>query len=289
MPSPKFSHWIVSATLLVVLAAPVPAQPAEPEKSEGSPVVRASEPSAPEGFDATEQVLDIALRTGEGERVLYVTPSVVRANLVMLPGGAGDLGLSPDGNLRHDENFVVRTRKLWVARGYAVLIPDAVNHANLRGRRSSSKYASIVEELVQLARMRSSSPVFLLGTSQGAIAAANGAAHAPAGALAGVILTESVSRLGGSRETVFDAGLSDIRVPALVVANSKDACDVAPPEDAEKIAAAMTNSPEVQVARVSGGVEEPAPDCGSLSPHGYYGIETEVVGIISDWIDEHLP
>jgi hypothetical protein len=50
----------------------------------------------------------------------------------------------------------------------------------------------------------------------------------------------------------------------------------------------MTNSPDVHVARVSGGVEASAPACGSLSPRGYYGIETQVVGIISDWIDAHL-
>jgi hypothetical protein len=32
-------------------------------------------------------------------------------------------------------------------------------------------------------------------------------------------------------ETVFDARRADIRVPALVAANSGDRCDVAPPED----------------------------------------------------------
>ena len=40
--------------------------------------------------------------------------------------------------------------------------------------------------------------------------------------------------------------------------NSEDRCDVAPPEDAAKIAAALSNSPHVQVLRVSGaGADHP--------------------------------
>jgi len=59
----------------------------------------------------------------------------------------------------------------------------------------------------------------VMGTSQGSIAAMNAAAHDSSGDIVGVILTESVSILGGSRETVFDAHPQDVHVPALVVAN----------------------------------------------------------------------
>lgn len=38
----------------------------------------------------------------------------------MLPGGTGEVGIEPDGTLRHGANFVVRTRAAWVARGFAV-------------------------------------------------------------------------------------------------------------------------------------------------------------------------
>ncbi len=132
----------------------------------------------------------------------------------MLPGGAGELGLRRDGDIRHDDNFVVRTRSLWVAQNYAVLIPDTIDRENLRGLRSSADYAAVVAALVQLARTKATVPVFLLGTSQGSIAAMNGAAHAPPDTIAGVILTESVSRLGHSGETIFDADPQDVGVPA---------------------------------------------------------------------------
>ncbi len=247
--------------------------------------LRAEDASKP---DTAPSVTDLMLASGEKQRVLYLAPPSPRATVVMLPGGAGNLGLALDGTIRHGNNFLVRTRQMWTAKGYAVLIPDWIDRESLRGERSSPEYAAVVRELIQYAQSRASVPVFLIGTSQGSIAAANGAAHALPGSIAGVVLTESVSRLGGSHETVFDAGLSDIRVPALVVANRDDACNVAPPQDAQKIAAAMTHAPEAHVAEVSGGTDRAKRDCDALTPHGYYGIEDKVIGIISDWIGGHM-
>jgi hypothetical protein len=237
------------------------------------------------GLLATQEVRDLPV-AGLTERILYLSPSAARAAIVMLPGGSGDIGIQKDGRLEHDDNFVVRTRALWLELGYAVVIPDAAGTENLRGERSSLTYATIVGAIVAFARTQSAKPIFLLGTSQGSIAAMNGAAHLREREIAGLVLTESVSRLGGSHETVFDAHPEDVTVPALVVANQDDACDVAPPDDAPSIAASMTHSPDVQVLFVSGGVLKSS-DCGSLSPHGYYGIENNVVSAIGSWCDAH--
>jgi pimeloyl-ACP methyl ester carboxylesterase len=235
-----------------------------------------------------ERVIDIPLPSGGDQRALLAMPPRPKAAIVMLPGGAGDLGLTRGGDILQGENFVVRTRALWVARGFAVLVPDTIDGANLRGLRSSPQYARVVESLISFAHDRTAVPVFLLGTSQGSIAAVNGAAHAPGGTLAGLILTESVSVMGGSHETVFDADPQGVRIPALVLANEDDQCEVAPPAMAPKIAAAISNSPDVKVVTVSGGLFRSSRDCGSLTPHGYYGIEDKVVTIISDWMQDHL-
>jgi hypothetical protein len=233
---------------------------------------------------ATERVLDLPLAGSDRQRVLYLSPPRPRGSIVMLPGGAGDVGISRHGRLRHGHNFVVRTRRHWVARGYAVLIPDALNHENLRGLRSSPRYAAVIAGLVQFAHTQAPVPVFLLGTSQGSIAAMNGAAHLGPAEISGVVLTESVSRMGGSHETVFDAQPQAVTVPALVVANRDDNCPVSSPSDAQKIVQAMTKSPEVRVLEVKGGTTR-SRDCGSLSPHGYYGIESTVVDAIVNWLN----
>lgn len=237
---------------------------------------------------AGERVLELPLGDGLDQRVLYDAPPHPRATLVMLPGGSGRIGVRRNGDLRHEDNFVVRTRADWVARGYAVLIPDAVDQKNLRGMRSSPVYGRLVDGLAAYARDQAPAPIFLVGTSQGTIAAMNGAAHARAGLIAGLVLTESVSVPGRrSTETVFNADPVGVRVPVLVVANRDDACDVAPPEMAPRIAAAMTHSPSVRVLTVRGGMQRSNTACSSLSPHGYYGIEKEVVGGIVGWLQTH--
>lgn len=237
---------------------------------------------------AGQRAVDLPLGDGLSQRVLYDAPPNPRATLVMLPGGSGDIGVRRDGDLRHADNFVVRTRTDWVARGYAVLIPDTVDQANLRGLRSSPVYGRLVDGLATYARDQAAAPVFLVGTSQGTIAAVNGAAHARPGLIAGLVLTESVSVPGRrSTETVFDADPQGVRVPVLVVANRDDACDVAPPEMAPRIAAAMAHAPSVRVLTVGGGMQRSDRACGSLSPHGYYGIEQEVVGGIAGWLQTH--
>lgn len=237
---------------------------------------------------AGERLFDLPLADGGHQRVLLEIPLKPKAVIIMLPGGSGDVGLTRDGDIRHDDNFVVRTRDLWTARGYAVVIPDTLDRANLRGLRSSPEYARLVDSLIAFAHEHVAAPVFLLGTSQGSIAAMNGAAHAGHGSLNGVILTESVSVIGGSHETVFDADPQAVRIPALVVANQDDRCDVAPPAMASKIAAAMSHNSDVKVATVSGGVTRSSKDCGSLTPHGYYGIENQVVSLIDNWMQNHL-
>ena len=249
---------------------------------------------APQFVDAqttapTERVLNLPLPGGDHQRALYVSPPRPRATLVMLPGGAGDVGIARDGDIARGNNFVIRSRALWNAAGFAVLIPDTVDGQNLRGLRSSPQYAAFVGDLVAAAHAQAPGAVFLLGTSQGSIAAMNGAAQLRDGQIAGVVLTESVSLLGASHETVFDAHPELVNVPALVVANSDDRCKVAPPENADKIAAAMRSAPRVKVLMISGGDLRSSTDCGSLSPHGYYGIEQNVVDAIAAWMNATIP
>src|SRR5579872_1821556 len=235
----------------------------------GGPPESRAQPALPGAAakEASERIVSVTLSDGKLQRALILTPPHPRAAIVMLPGGSGDVGMERSGDIRHNRNFVVRSRGLWAARGYAVLIPDTIDHANLRGERSGPKYAQLVNGLISYARSSLAPPVvlpvFLLGTSQGSIAAVNGAAHAANETLAGVVLTESVAVMGGSHETVFSAGPDQVHVPALIVANTDDQCEVAPPAMAPQIAAAMTNSPEVKVETISGGKTLSAKACGS--------------------------
>jgi hypothetical protein len=249
------------------------------------PVIAAPTP-APENGAELETSREVLLPDGKKQRVLYACPAAPRGAIVMLPGGAGDVGIDDEGGISHGKNFVVRTQALWLDQGYAVIIPDALDGQNMRGLRSSPAYAEVVAALVHFAHAQTQGPVFLLGTSQGSIAAMNGAAHLLAPALAGLVLTESVSRESKSGETVFDASPEQVTIPTLIVANRDSACRVAPAEDAPRIAAALTRAPEVNILYVQGGEPRSRP-CSSLSPHGYLGIEREVVTKIGAWLKAH--
>lgn len=229
-------------------------------------------------------VRDLPLEHGAFQRVLYeAPPERVSGVIVMFPGGAGDLGIRKNGDIEHADNFVVRSRDLWMAKGYGVVLVDATGDRSMRGKRSSAAYAAVTQQIIAFAQQQSAAPVWLLGTSQGSIAAMNAASHASRTQIAGVILTESVSVLGGSHETVFDAHPEAVRVPALVVANRDDRCKVAPPSMANAIAQALRNT-QVSVLFVQGGVTHSSDACASLSPHGYDGIETNVVDQITAWM-----
>jgi hypothetical protein len=232
----------------------------------------------------TTSVRDLPLNGGGHQRVLFYGPkNGMRGIIVMFPGGTGDVGIERDGAIKHNENFVVRTRQLWAQHGYGVVIVDAIGHQSMRGKRSTPEYADVAREILAFAHSISNVPVWVMGTSQGSIAAMNAASHTAHRELAGVMLTESVSVLGKSQETVFDAHPQDVRVPALIVANRNDRCWVAPPSKANAIADVMHNAPST-VLFVEGGTTQSSNECSSLSPHGYWGIDAEVVGDIQKWM-----
>jgi hypothetical protein len=231
-------------------------------------------------------VQDLPLQGGGFQRVLYTAARrETKGIIVMFPGDTGEIDIEKSGRVKNAKNFVVRSDDLWLDRGYGIVLVDALDHQSMRGQRSSAEYAEVTKEIIEFAHRQANVPVWVLGTSQGSIAAMNAAAHAGGTQLSGMILTESVSILGGSHETVFDAHPGDVRVPSLVVANTDDRCKVAPPSMAQSIAQSIRHAPTT-VLTVSGGTQRTQDDCGSLTPHGYYGIEEKVVDGIVGWMQE---
>lgn len=231
------------------------------------------------------QVETLDLANGCALRMAYSAPKHPTAILLMLPGGTGRVELTPKGHFRHANDFTIRTRSDWLSRGYAVVIVDTPNDVTLRGYRHTAAYADVLARVIQRIRQQSSRPVFLLGSSQGTIAAVNGGAHVPD--VAGIVLAESVSVKGHSGETIYSAGLESVHVPVLIVANHDDRCWVAPPEQADAIARAAQMSADITVVKVAGGQARTRRACGALSPHGYYGIESEVIDDIDHWLKQH--
>ena len=221
-----------------------------------------------------------------GERVVFAGAASPRAIVFVFAGGDGTVAVNGNGDVtRLGANFLLRTRPLWLAQGFAYM--TMTGSSSLLGTRHTPAYAALIARAIDFARTRANAPVWLIGTSMGTIAAANGAAHLP-GRVAGVVLSSSVAGSSRAGETVFDSDLGAISVPALVVANREDTCRIAAPGFAPQILAALTRAPKKELFYVDSSQIQSDP-CEALSPHGYLGIESDVVQRIAAWIATTTP
>jgi hypothetical protein len=216
-----------------------------------------------------------------GTQVLFSGSASPRAIVFVFAGGDGTVAFNTAGQVTHmGSNFLMRTQPLWLAQGFA--FATLASSSSLMGQRHTAAYAQTIGQAIDFVRTRANAPVWLVGTSMGSIAAANGAAHLP-GKVAGVVLTSSVAGQNKNGETVFDSDLGAIAVPALVVSNRGDTCPSAGPGFAPQILAALARSPRKEIIYVESHQLQSDP-CEAMSPHGYLGIEGDVVQRISDWI-----
>ena len=232
---------------------------------------------------ARAQVVVADLPTSLGtQRAAFLPAPTARATVILLAGAEGVVQIGPGGE-SGNRNFLIRTRNLWAPYAINAVILGSPDNRSLSGQRSQPAYAAALGVAVDFARSRSNVPVWLVGTSQGSIAAVNGGARL-GGKVAGVVLTSSVSQQNLSGETVFSAGANAVAVPALVVANSRDSCRSSPPSDAPALLAAMAGSPRKEMTLFDSSAMQSDP-CEPLSPHGYLGIEASVIQRIAGWIN----
>jgi pimeloyl-ACP methyl ester carboxylesterase len=244
-------------------------------------------------FAASAQTLvtDIPL-AGGGEKMLFASAANPRAIAFVFAGGDGTVTFNAAGQPVHMAgNFLLRTQALWQAQGFAYV--TLASSSSLMGRRHTPAYAELIGHAIDVARSRANIPVWLIGTSMRSIAAANGAAHLPGrvqgvaahlpGRVQGVVLTSSVAGQNRDGETVFDSDLGAIAVPALIVSNRGDTCPSAGAGFAPQILAGLARAPRKEIIYVESHQLQSDP-CEAMSPHGYLGIEADVVQRISDWI-----
>jgi pimeloyl-ACP methyl ester carboxylesterase len=188
-----------------------------------------------------------------------VTP--IKGTVLLVPGASTMLKLGPNGQT-DSTNFVIRTRSFLLANGFAIAYMD--NPSDLR------------EPIQRLAAI--GKPVVVLSTSRGTIVAAVNAARLGIDGPDLLILTSPVTTGGDSLAGV---DLHSITVPTLVVTNDNDTCRVSPPGGAVALTEHLSSATILHFSssQITGNVCEP------LSPHGYSGIEVDVMRQIVNWIE----
>ena len=242
--------------------------------------------------------IDVATRPGVTVRYLLFKPAAERprAGVILFIGGQGALPM-PDkvgSTWQSSGNFLPRSREHFLRRGVLVAVVNTPSDfsGGYGTFRNSAEHAEDISAVIADVRRRARrAPVWLIGTSRGTVSVVNVAARLQdARGPDGVVLTSAVTRPDltqnappGDKQTVYDAGVGAIRVPALVVYHRNDNCYLTPSIDAPALLAKLTAAPRKEGLIFDGGGRR-GDDCGALSAHGFLDIERLVVDAIVDWI-----
>jgi len=236
---------------------------------------------------AAEELITLPTRSGVTQSFYVTMPAgPPAASLILFTGGDGKLRGYGPANLRSG-NFLVRSRDLFVARGFAVAVIDAPSDESSgmgNDFRVSSGHRRDIGFVIAWLRQRVAAPVWLVGTSMGTLSAANGATLQPGGP-DGVVLTSSVTETSRRvHNTVYNTHPIDVTIPTLLVHNREDGCVVCPFSNIPDLLGRFKNAPRKQLITFQGGDPPITDACEALSRHGYLGLESQVVEAIAEWI-----
>jgi hypothetical protein len=259
-------------------------------------------PAAAPG-DRCGEVITIATRGRTTTRYALASGAAGQGEpmaLVLLVGGGGHLALDDKGCPRALKgNSLVRSLPYFHDAGFVTSLVDSptgyTGEDGLAGLRTAPEHADDLGRVIADVRARTKASVWLIGTSRGAISAANAASRLSGPAAPdGLVLTSALMSggRGGAKpwlaNTVFDLPLEAIRVPVLVVGHAADTCLRSPAALMSGITA-RTNGPREQVVTVTGGPGSiggpPSLDaCQGRSPHGFIEQEAEVAAGVARFV-----
>ena len=210
------------------------------------------------------------------------TPSWV---VLLFAGDDGALHLTANGPTTLRGNFLIRTASYWVQQGdAAVMIDTPSDYPNGidDGFRLGMDGFRDIDAVIKVLRQRfPSAKIALVGTSRGTVSVGNVLVRGPDLADA-FVLTSPVSIAQGGKAGVSGLDVDGTKARTLVVSNHHDACPSALFYGASHLAE-RNHFDFIAVESTSGGGDRRS-DCGAHSPHGFLGIEDEVLGDINSWL-----
>lgn len=248
------------------------------------PIVQAKEALRP-----TE---DLIVSSGSGPlKVVTYEAKDAQATVVMLPGGSWNIGaIDASTGALTGTNFFIRTIPMFVGYGLNVVTmyrPDSLPTLRDAVLRSGQQHGQDVLALADYAS-RLNKPVWLLGTSMGAISAVNAVTLKPDSKVSGLVISSAVAnRTSSVKAGALDFPLEKIGLPVYVSGHEKDECASTPPATTREIARRLTGSRKVELKLTQSGANPTGNPCGPTHWHGYINAEEEVVRQMSEFIREN--
>jgi predicted alpha/beta-fold hydrolase len=205
--------------------------------------------------------------------------------VVLFAGGDGAIGLRGSGAVRMSANFLVRTARYWPQQGDASALFDAPSDESTgmedTFRLSDAAQQDVAAAVAELRKRYPSSKIALIGTSRGTITVGNVLKRSPALADA-YVLTSPVTVAKDGQSGLSGMSWEGIHARVLVLSNEHDGCIVSPFDVAKRIADA--NRFDFIAVSSTNGAENRRAQCGAESPHGYLGIDQQVLDTIRGWL-----
>jgi predicted esterase len=232
------------------------------------------------------ELVSVAARDGITQNLYVETSTATPAWVIVLfAGDNGALHLGANGPTTLRGNFLIRTASYWVQQGDAAVLidtpsdyPDGVDDTFRLGQDALRD----VEAAVAALRQRfPSARIALVGTSRGTVSVGNVVEHHPDLANA-FVLTSPVSIARNGNPGLSGLNADGTRSHVLVVSNRNDACPPALFDGAAELAA-KNRFDLIAVESTAGGGNRRA-DCTGRAPHGFYGIEQQVLDDIDRWL-----
>jgi hypothetical protein len=231
------------------------------------------------------EVVDIPAR-GTHTRLLVEGPENPKAVVALFAGSKGVINIQENGRHGMRGNFAVRTRGLLQDKDIVTVVVDAPADMqdDLRLHRNSADYVASLQVVLRYLKDRFKVPVWLHGTSRGAVSIA-----AIATKLSdtlekpdGLVFSASLFRQAKRGFNVFVFDLEKISGPVLIMHHKKDACANTSPGDIGKFEAALKNA-SVTIKLYEGGKAKGG-ECRARHHHGFFKIEDEVIADMAAYI-----
>jgi pimeloyl-ACP methyl ester carboxylesterase len=236
---------------------------------------------------ATNGLVTIDTRPGVTVSLYAMRQAGATSTVVLLTGGAGGIGMKQ--GVPTSNNFLVRSRDLFVANGFNVAIVGKPSDKDeLDGTfRTSAEHLEDLKRVVAHLKKETGLPIWVVGTSMGTISATALAIASGTSDISGIVLTSSVTnRKPGAVPT---QRLEAIRLPVLVLHHEWDACKICVPGEVPQIIRGLKHAPITKEVYVKGGANPTGNPCEALHWHGFIGMEKEAVDLISAWIRNPTP
>lgn len=231
--------------------------------------------------------INIQSTSGNGDIPVYINDRAdAIATVVLIPGGPFTVGKKDPQTGKPDGiNFLVRSIDAFSSQKLNVVLMDKPALAgDLRwgNNRQSEGHGKDVLAVAEKAK-ELNKPVWLVGTSLGAISVGKASLLEQKELIAGVVFSSSVFHAkGGSGVMTMD--FSTLKIPVLISHHQKDECAETAPTFVKEFAGKFSAASTVEVSMIDSGNAPKGNVCGPWHWHGFVNAELETVKSISQFI-----